>query len=644
MCPGIFAGKINDLNGTSEIFMSAKNSPARASAAAKRHALIVLGMHRSGTSAISGVFAKLGAQPPKNLMPPTPDNPLGYWESTEVMKFHDSILESAGSSWSDWESFNSDWLDSPAGLDLQERLSALLEAEYGESRLILVKDPRMCRFFAIWEKALSALGFVSKIVVPVRHPLEVIGSLKKRDNIPSNHARLLWLRHILDAEYSTRNATRVFIRYSDMLRDWQSQVEEISARLEIKWPRMSGSTKAEIDAYLAPELRHHVAPVAGTMASSAGAGIVSWVDAAFRAVECLVDDPGQSEGLATLDAIRRQFNETAGIYAPIVQEQRMGYEKRVARVGDENSELSRELGELKRKHELLDMENLENYRKYAEAEDRASELSKEIRGRETALAEAVSRTDVLQAEVNAKTDLNAEIKRLRDACRQADEAAHERHLEIAELTKLLLETEERLAAERALAQDEIARHKEQLEDALGAVGALQRASGEERARHQAQVEDALRTIRSLQGEIEDQRRLVVDYRSSLDRIHANRYWRVATSLRGLVKAGGGASEPVHEASDEELIAQSALFDKEWYLERYPDVRAAGVDPLAHYLSHGANDGRDPSAAFSTSGYLARYPDVSSLELNPLAHYLRYGRGEGRSISASEPGNGHIGSS
>src|SRR5690606_4349244 len=67
--------------------------------ASSREAIIVLGMHRSGTSAVSGVLAKLGAQAPRSLMPPTQDNPRGYWESSELMKFHDRVLESAGHRW-----------------------------------------------------------------------------------------------------------------------------------------------------------------------------------------------------------------------------------------------------------------------------------------------------------------------------------------------------------------------------------------------------------------------------------------------------------------------------------------------------------------------------------------------------------------
>ena len=84
----------------------------------------------------------------------------------------------------------------------------------------------------------------------------------------------------------------------------------------------------------------------------------------------------------------------------------------------------------------------------------------------------------------------------------------------------------------------------------------------------------------------------------------------------------------------ELIDASDLIDRSWYLARYPDVRAAGVDPLLHYLDYGAAEGRNPSALFDTEFYLRTNPDVQEGGANPLVHYLRHGRREGR-VSAPQ---------
>jgi GT2 family glycosyltransferase len=72
-----------------------------------------------------------------------------------------------------------------------------------------------------------------------------------------------------------------------------------------------------------------------------------------------------------------------------------------------------------------------------------------------------------------------------------------------------------------------------------------------------------------------------------------------------------------------------LFSTRFYLERYPDVAASGIDPLVHYLTRGAVEGRDPHPLFSARFYLGRNPDVAEAGLNPLIHYLSYGAAEGR---------------
>ncbi|MDG6099384.1 glycosyltransferase [Alteromonas sp. ZYF713] len=79
----------------------------------------------------------------------------------------------------------------------------------------------------------------------------------------------------------------------------------------------------------------------------------------------------------------------------------------------------------------------------------------------------------------------------------------------------------------------------------------------------------------------------------------------------------------------ELIKKSGLFDSEWYLQQYPDVRMSRQEPIEHYLLNGAQEGRNPSATFDTNWYLNSYPDVRAVGINPLVHYIEHGEAEGR---------------
>jgi hypothetical protein len=82
-------------------------------------------------------------------------------------------------------------------------------------------------------------------------------------------------------------------------------------------------------------------------------------------------------------------------------------------------------------------------------------------------------------------------------------------------------------------------------------------------------------------------------------------------------------------SSVKLIRSSGLFATAWYLERNPDVAAAAVDPIRHYLEFGSAEGRSPHPLFETQWYLENNPDVAGTGENALCHFLSWGWREGR---------------
>lgn len=93
--------------------------------------------------------------------------------------------------------------------------------------------------------------------------------------------------------------------------------------------------------------------------------------------------------------------------------------------------------------------------------------------------------------------------------------------------------------------------------------------------------------------------------------------RLAARLGRLVR--GGDRKLRKEIA---LVRGSGRFDQAWYLEHYPDVVDAGLDPVEHYLRHGAQEGRDPSPAFRTLDYQARHPELAMSGTNPLVHSIQ----------------------
>lgn len=77
------------------------------------------------------------------------------------------------------------------------------------------------------------------------------------------------------------------------------------------------------------------------------------------------------------------------------------------------------------------------------------------------------------------------------------------------------------------------------------------------------------------------------------------------------------------ATDADLVSGSALFDRDWYVSRYPDVARSGLDPIEHFLKYAVSRRLSPGPNFDAVTYLSRRPDVARARTNPLVHFLKY---------------------
>jgi len=184
--------------------------------------LFVLGMHRSGTSALSGLLCHAGFTAPKNLDPAAADNPTGYWEPRAIRAFHDCLLEQAKSSWNDLlvhdEFITQHQLDHQLD-DLETALHCDFPNPGSTQGVSLIKDPRQCRLQSIWNQWISSYPVEASLLLVVRQPLAVAHSLLQRNQLPINRSLLLWLSHTLEAEINTRHLNRIVVVYERFLED-----------------------------------------------------------------------------------------------------------------------------------------------------------------------------------------------------------------------------------------------------------------------------------------------------------------------------------------------------------------------------------------------------------------------------------------
>lgn len=265
-------------------------------------ALIVLGMHRSGTSSVAGALVLAGGAPPKHLMPAATDNPKGFWESSAIADFNDRLLGLESSNWHDWRSVS--------GAEIKQRPHliaegvALLNDEFGDAETIVLKDPRICRLFPFWRRLLEEAGYAIVVISPVRPPWEVAASLASRNDMSPLNAFRLWMRHVLDAERASRGLQRSFILWPDFLNDWRGDLSALFQLSGLKLD-LSEANAARIDAHLTSELHRQseVAPAPAQVMRTYGL---------LAEIAKHGDHPDLQQ---SLDTLRFAFNDACALFA-----------------------------------------------------------------------------------------------------------------------------------------------------------------------------------------------------------------------------------------------------------------------------------------------------------------------------------------
>lgn len=270
-----------------------------------RPCILILGMHRSGTSALTRTLALLGLDMPKTLVGGDEWNEGGYWEPAALVILNDRILQDLGSTWHDWRPIDANWFRSPAAAEFRKEAVALLQSEYTGTLPFALKDPRICRLAKFWSEALIEAGASPSAILPVRNPLEVAASLQRRNGFQPWFSYLLWLRHVLDAEAATRGTRRIVTTYDQLIADWRQTATRIETSLGLTFERGIEDAAGDIDAYLSETYRHHRS-TAQTLDGDPSAP--HGMRRLFAILETWADMGERAEDYAEIDAIRAEFD------------------------------------------------------------------------------------------------------------------------------------------------------------------------------------------------------------------------------------------------------------------------------------------------------------------------------------------------
>lgn len=592
---------------------------SRADNSGRRRAIVILGMHRSGTSALARLLGLFGADLPARLMEPNFANEKGYWESTDIVAIHDEMLSAVGSSWDDVAEFPLEWLNSPSAESFKTRLRHAFGEAFGNSPLAVIKDPRICRFVPLWTSILESMEIEPLFVLPVRNPIEVAASLRARDErtaygpfrarggMPEAKALLLWMRHFLDAEHHTRGFTRSFVSYEQLLVNWPDTMARLARDLQIEWSSLPEDIFARVEDFLSKEMQHHISSNEELDARLDVPQLVK--DVSRWAYAAAVGRVGDAAGF---DRARHVMHLTDTSLA--------GTEAGLAHSVTPGIRLD---GQHDRQHDAAVAQSIRSFVSSSQMQQQPGVV--DIVGRVDRAGQPL--VDALGLVELQRSALIGQFEAARSSASQltAERDAYARQLEEAR-------TEVRAKAAEIEGQaQEAAALAVRLDEATAQFDVVQRL-------HQQRV-DEVADLRSTISERDEQivrlrrdaeQRLIDKdvklraLRLELATILKSRAWRVTASLRKLAARAQARQ-----------IGASPLFDADYYLATYSDVRDAHLNPAAHYLLHGWRELRNPSAAFDTARYLSSNPDVAEAGLNPLVHYLRHGRGEGRPLGSDD---------
>jgi glycosyltransferase involved in cell wall biosynthesis len=227
--------------------------------------LFVLGMHRSGTSAVTRILNMAGAHfgPEGISNGADAGNPKGFWERVDVRRVCDGLLQEAGFDWWRVDGFDVDAIPE----DVRDRHLTTLRSiifELDAHRPWVVKEPRLSLLFPLVRPLLE----VPVCVHVVREPLEVARSLRTRNGFPVHAGLALWEVYTAHAFRSSEGVPRVLVRYDELMTDPVSTVEALLASLAAEGVQgLRTPTAREVTAFLSPALHRERATPAERAAS-----------------------------------------------------------------------------------------------------------------------------------------------------------------------------------------------------------------------------------------------------------------------------------------------------------------------------------------------------------------------------------------
>lgn len=228
-----------------------------------KHVVLILGMHRSGTSAVARALSVFGVDLGDKLMPGAEgNNRKGFFEDEDVIALNDAILRRLGAKWSSRTPLDPKWFDGCGKWPEFTQATNLLRQRLSGVDCYGTKDPRIALLLPFWSEVFDRLSLSIHTIVACRNPLSVAASLAKRDLIPTDWSLLLWEKYNLDALGWLAEHDGVVVDFDQLMENPRAQLGRMAAYMEEFSELSAAGADLYVDEFLEQGLRHHViAPI-----------------------------------------------------------------------------------------------------------------------------------------------------------------------------------------------------------------------------------------------------------------------------------------------------------------------------------------------------------------------------------------------
>lgn len=276
-------------------------------------AICILGMHRSGTSTITRSLNLLGVYlgKDKDIIPPYPENPEGFWERWDIYHLQEALLAALKRSWDTAMPFPDGWQTAAELQPFKSELAGLIKENFADVALWGWKDPRSMLLFDIWKDVLADLNTGLSVVFAVRNPLDVARSLEKRNGFTLDKGFGIWFNYNISALRTIVGIRTVFISYDRFLANWEQELRRCAVTLTIDWPHDDTELKESMKSFIRSDLRHSCS----TMDDLLKAGAPKPVVKLYGLLATLLDGAACKDSLAgAVNDLYAEFFEYSRFY------------------------------------------------------------------------------------------------------------------------------------------------------------------------------------------------------------------------------------------------------------------------------------------------------------------------------------------